>query len=262
MLESLTIIARFSRFVKSLYEFFIVGPPAVAKKVVFPKIVCYDKLKYDTVQGGIIAMQMNFRSAFNGFNREDVVHYIEFLNSKHSADLNQLNSELDYLRARKDETPATPEKDETIAQQAARIRDLFDRCTALEQELETLKAENEQLRAQIQSEHTQFAAQLDAARQQQHSYQSQMEAELEAYRRAERTERFARERAENLYRQANGALADATVKVDDAANQVSQMTDRVMAQLAELQDAVTGSKQALRDAAATMYSIRPGIDIP
>jgi chromosome segregation ATPase len=196
-------------------------------------------------------MQMNFRSAFNGFNREDVVHYIEFLNSKHSADLNQLNSELDYLRTRQNEAPATPEQDEMIAQQAARIRELFDRCSALEQELEALNAKNEQL-----------TAQLDAAQQQQHSYQSRMESELEAYRRAERTERFARERAENLYRQANGALADATVKVDDAANQVSQMTDRVMAQLSELQDAVTGSKQALRDAAATLYSIRPSIDIP
>ena len=38
------------------------------------------------------------------------------------------------------------------------------------------------------------------------------------------------------------------------------MTDRVIAQLAELQDAVAGSKQALRDAAATMYTIRPTVE--
>lgn len=200
-------------------------------------------------------MQMNFRSAFNGFNREDVVHYIEFLNSKHSAELSQLNSELDYLRTRQPELPtaepAPVQDSDTLAQQAARIRELFDRCNALEQELEAAKAEKEQL-----------AAQLDAGQQQQHSYQSRVEEELEAYRRAERTERFARERAENLYRQANGALADATVKVDDAAQHVSQMTDRVISQLAELQDAVAGSKQALRDAAATMYTIRPTVDKP
>ena len=200
-------------------------------------------------------MQMNFRSAFNGFNREDVVHYIEFLNGKHTAELNQLNSELDYLRTRQPELPAaepvTVQDEDTLAQQAARIRELFDRCKELEQKLETVKTEKEQL-----------AAQLAAGQQQQHSYQSRVEEELEAYRRAERTERFARERAENLYRQANGALADATVKVDDAANQVSQMSDRVIAQLAELQDAVAGSKQALRDAAATMYTIRPTVDKP
>jgi len=192
-----------------------------------------------------MATQMNFRSAFNGFNREDVVHYIEYLNTKHAADLNQLNSELDYLRT-KQEPQALPEApdDDTIAQQAARIRELFDRCAALEQELDAAKAENAQLAALVQQ---------DAAR-------SRQEDELEAYRRAERTERYARERAESLYRQANGALADATVKVDEAAQQFSQMTDHIVAQLSDLQNAVSTSKQALRDAAATLYAIRPDAD--
>ena len=196
-----------------------------------------------------MATQMNFRSALNGFNREDVVRYIEFLNSKHASDLNQLNSELDYLRSRQNELPAPqPEQEDVIAQQAARIRELFDRCTALEQELEAAKAENVQLTGQLN------------VTKQQTVCQNRLEEELEAYRRAERAERFARERVENLYRQANGALADATVKVDEASQQVSQMAERVISQLTELQDAVAGSKQALRDAAATMYSIRPNID--
>ena len=201
-------------------------------------------------------MQMNFRSAFNGFNREDVIHYIEFLNSKHSAELNQLNSELDFLRTRQSTplsvpvpAPQVSADNETITEQAARIRELFDRCRELEQEVESLKAENANL-----------ISQMDANKTQQSSYQSKVEEELEAYRRAERTERFARERAENLYRQANGALADATAKVDEAANEVGQVTDRVIAQLAELQDVVSGSKQALREAAATMYTIRPTLD--
>ena len=190
-----------------------------------------------------MATQMNFRSAFNGFNREDVVHYIEFLNSKHATDLNQLNAELEYLRSKQPEQ-AAPKADDTVEQQAARIRELFDRCAALEQELEAAKAENARLAAQVQQ---------DTAR-------SRQEDELEAYRRAERTERYARERADSLYRQANGALADATVKVDEAAQQFSQMTDSIVAQLSDLQNAVAGSKQALRDAAATLYSIRPSKD--
>ena len=201
-------------------------------------------------------MQMNFRSAFNGFNREDVIHYIEFLNSKHAAELNQMNSELDFLRTRQSPVlpepvpaPQPPAGDETVAEQAARIRELFDRCKELEQEVQTLKAENARL-----------ISQMDEDKTQQSSYQLRVEEELEAYRRAERTERFARERAENLYRQANGALADATAKVDEAANEVGQVTDRVIAQLAELQNAVSGSKQALREAAATMYTIRPTLE--
>ena len=192
-----------------------------------------------------MAAQMNFRSAFNGFNREDVVHYIEFLNSKHAADLNQLNAELEYLRKKQPEQPA-PVTDNVVEQQAARIRELFDRCSALEQELEAVKAERAQLSEQVQ----------------QNSSGNRLEDELEAYRRAERTERYARERAENLYRQANGALADATAQVDEAARQFSQMTDQVVAQLSDLQNAVAGSKQALRDAAATLYAIRPGSDNP
>ena len=202
-------------------------------------------------------MQLNFRSAINGFNRDDVVHYIEYLNTKHTAEINQMNSELDYLRTRQPQTlPAdTADMEETIAQQAARIRELFDRCKQLEADLAAAQAEKENLSRQTPPAAVPSAPIIPASYT--GSYKARAEEELEAYRRAERAERFARERAEQLYRQANGALSDATIKVDDAARQVSQITDRVIAQLAELQDAVTGSKQALRDAAATMYTIRP-----
>ena len=30
-----------------------------------------------------MSTNLNFRSALNGFNREDVVHYIEFLTNRH-----------------------------------------------------------------------------------------------------------------------------------------------------------------------------------
>lgn len=203
-------------------------------------------------------MQMNFRSSINGFNRDDVVHYIEYLNTKHTAEINQMNSELDYLRTQQ---PATVSSDleETIAQQASRIRELFDRCKQLEQELADAQEEkalliqqNEQITA-ARAATPAIPAPVSASA----AYRSRAEDELEAYRRAERAERLARERAELLCRQANSALADATIKVDDAARQVSQMSDRVISQLTELQNAVAGSKQALRDAAATMYTIRP-----
>lgn len=39
-------------------------------------------------------MMHNFRSAFRGFNREDVVHYIEYINNRHSAELEQLQNQL------------------------------------------------------------------------------------------------------------------------------------------------------------------------
>ena len=174
--------------------------------------------------------QQHFRTAFNGFNREDVVHHIEYLNARHAAEISQLTSELEYLRTREAEPTPEPEPDPLLEQQAVRIRELFDRCQELERELETLKAEK---------------TQVDPT------------AELEAYRRAERVERQAKERAEQVCHQVNGTLADATVRVDEAAALLSGVTDKVMEQLAQLQTAVTTSRQALTDAAASMYALRP-----
>lgn len=48
-----------------------------------------------------------FRSAFRGFNREDVVHYIEYINSKHTAQVNQLNSEIAFLRQQLEQAQAS-----------------------------------------------------------------------------------------------------------------------------------------------------------
>lgn len=42
-----------------------------------------------------------FRASFNGFNREDVVRYMEYINSKHAAQVAQLTNELEYLRGKR-----------------------------------------------------------------------------------------------------------------------------------------------------------------
>lgn len=217
-----------------------------------------------------MAEQQTFRTAFNGFNREDVVRYIDYLNTKHASEIAQLNSELEFLRNRPAQTepapvaPVAAADESVIAEQAGRIRELFDQCREQEQMIAAVEQEKAELAdrlAAAQEELVQLRDQMDTAAQQQVSFKSRMEEELEAYRRAERTERLARERAERMYQQANGVLADATVKVDDAATQIGALSDRVISQLTELQNAVSGSKQALRDAAATMYTIRTGTDI-
>ena len=214
-----------------------------------------------------MAEQKTFRTALNGFNREDVVRYIEYLNAQHAFELNRLNSELAYLRNQFEQASAAPAApaadDEVVEQQAARIRELFDLNKAQEQQIAELTAKLNEAQGQAAaatSEQARLNADLDQALQQQDSYKSRVEEELEAYRRAERTERMARERAEQLYRQANAILADATTKVDDAAALLGKMSDKVMGELSELQGAVADSKQALRDAAASMYTIRPGAE--
>lgn len=199
-----------------------------------------------------------FRSAFNGFNREDVVRYIDYLNTRHSSEINQLNNEIDLLRA--DPKPAEEVSDEIVEQQAARIRELFDRCTALEAERDSLlnsapaedSAELENLRAENAALREKLAALSQG------SVASKTDDELQAYRRAERMERLAQERTEQMYRQANAALSEASLRVDEAAGQIGALSDQVMGQLEDLRAAVCAGKNALKDASATMYAIRPG----
>lgn len=173
-----------------------------------------------------MAAFQNFRSALNGFNREDVVHYIEYTNNKHASQINQLQTEISALR------------EELAAYTGQPVPDP-EQITLLEQERDAALTELETVKAQL----------ADAQR--------QSDDELEAYRRAERAERIAKERVTQLYDQANGALAEATVRTDETATQICAAADAVIAQLTELQDLLRQGKITMKDAATSMYAIRP-----
>lgn len=215
-------------------------------------------------------VQQNFRSAFNGFNREDVVRYLEYLNSRHAAEVMQLRSEIQFLRSTPAQTEeSAPQQEETVPQedrteeQEQRIQELIESLGTAQAELAAAQAEREKLSEELiaaNEEKTRCQRELDALRLEVAAHQTRIAEELETYRRAERMERMAMERAEQVCQQVNGVLADTTVKVDDAASQVSELTERVMDQLAQLQTAVAGSKQILRDATATLFTIRPNGD--
>lgn len=193
-----------------------------------------------------MAASYNFRTAFNGFNREDVVHYIEYINSKHTTQINQLRTDLAAAQQENASLKAQPQHDPELEAKVAR----------LEEELLAAQA----AKAELESQLADMTAQRDEALNQQAQAQRHNEAELEAYRRAERVERQAKERTEAMYQKANGVLADATSKVDNASAQINGIADQVAAQLAVLQQAVTGSKTALKDAATTLYTIRLSAD--
>ena len=169
-----------------------------------------------------------FRSAFNGFNREDVVHYLEYLNSKHTAQVNQLTSEAEFLRSKLETMSPSHEQAETIA--------------ALEQERDELRAQVEALEARC--------AELE-----QNVPVCTPSEELEVYRRAERTERMARERADMICRQANIVLGEASVKINDFSSQVMPMADGLLAQISQLQSLIASGKQSLQDAAIVLSTL-------
>lgn len=179
-----------------------------------------------------MAESRNFRSALNGFNREDVVRYIEAMNNKHNTLVNQLKSEKQSLADELAALRAAPAEETVSAAEYANIL----------QERDELLARLEQLQAEA----------AEAA------HKNIAEEELAAYRRAEQVEREAKERAQQMYRQAAATLADTTVKVNDSAALLDTMSRRVSQQLSELQAAVAGSRITLQEAAITIAAIESG----
>ena len=197
-----------------------------------------------------MAVPQNFRSAFNGFNREDVVHYLEYINTKHTNQLNQLTAENQELRAAVQPQPSLELQELVESLQA--------QCAELTAQLEAEKAANAELTEKLEALESRSSApetaEVPVAADPKPSLLSE---ELETYRRAERIEREARERAELVYFQANSVLTEAAAKVDTIATDVTDMADQVMRQLTQLQIAVSSSKQALQDASSIMNTIRP-----
>lgn len=161
----------------------------------------------------------NFRSALGGFNREDVVRYIEYLNHQHNSQLEQLNTQLQTAQAALARAKAAPQADSDLQ---AKLDAALARC----QELEAQLADQGQSAPVLSGD------------------------ELEAYRRAERAERLARDRAAQLYAQANAVLADATVRVEAASDSLTSISQQLSEQLQQ-------SRQSLQEATAAMYAIRP-----
>ena len=199
-----------------------------------------------------MAELQNFRTAFNGFHREDVVRYIEELNTKHKAEVNRLKSDLKYLQEQLDEMESAP---------VAPVRTTGASTEALERELalaqETARATEARLIEQM-AENKRLQTLLDATlAHQTDSRARQQEIELDTYRRAERVEREARSRATMVYEQVNAAIGDATSRVEETAEQIAALSDASMKHLKQLQLAISGSKQILRDTAACIGAIRP-----
>lgn len=188
-----------------------------------------------------MAANQNFRNAFNGFNKEDVLHYIEYLNSKNAFAMNQLKSENQSLMAEVEQLRAEPKRDPDLEQQCASVQaeneSLQEQLCAMEQEVARLKGE------------------LAAAEQK--AANRVTSEELEAYRRAERMERAAQERTQQIYRQVTGTLAETATQVDEAANEFKRLSQEMDVHMAQMQDMVDRSRNALLNASATMYSIRP-----
>ena len=157
----------------------------------------------------------NFRTAFRGFHRKDVVDYIEYMNNQHNAQVEQLNNQLQEALSRPSDSELQAKLDEALAR----------------------------------------IAELEAAQSSEPAPVNCTEQELEAYRRAERAERQAKERAQQIYEQANAVLADATQKAEAASAHIGQIADQVTEQLREYQQSVQETKHTFQEAVGTLHAI-------
>ena len=164
-----------------------------------------------------MATTQRFRSALNGFNREDVVNYIEYLNNPHNAQLEQLNNQLQEVKG----AVSADVVDDLQAQLDAALA----RCAELEEKLSVKEASTNR--------------------------------ELEAYRRAEEAERKANERAREIYAQAQTALDGATAMAEAAAEEFNQVAERTTQQLKEYQNSIAATVSNFKSAAASLNAVKP-----
>ncbi|MBR7010603.1 MAG: DivIVA domain-containing protein [Oscillospiraceae bacterium] len=190
--------------------------------------------------------QIQFRTALHGYNREDVVAFIDRMTREHEDALRRLEEKNAQLRTQLDEAgealAAARENEETekalsdaqaLANDLrARNEELEQRLAALEEELESRTEEDAEtvpmpIPQDLEEPIAPVAEVLPVEVQPSKDY---TELELAAYRRAELAERLARERSGDVYRQ-----------VQSVFNQASQRLDAGKADLEQLSKTLTGN---------------------
>ena len=142
-----------------------------------------------------------FRTSFRGFNREDVVRYIEYMNQQHKKQLEQMNAQLSAA------DPTLP----------ARLEAAEARCAQLEAELEVLR--------NAQAAVTTTAEELEA-------YRRAERAERQAQERAQQIYTQANAVLADVTLKAESASAQFTAVADEMSVKLQSTKDA-------LQDAVS-----------------------
>ena len=190
-----------------------------------------------------------FRTAVSGFNRTDVVNYIESASIEHQKALRKLTDERDKLAAEnarlqselaglqerltqaQGDNDALSEQLDTLAKEGS---ELAEQLKASEQErLELLTRPQSQIAPELEPEQVQpEEAEPEAA-----AEPSLTEKELTAYRRAEQTERNAAVRARRIYAQLSSLCEDARTRYLDSGEEIAALAADLSTGLARLQDA-------------------------
>ena len=189
-----------------------------------------------------------FRTAVSGFNRTDVVNYIESTSIEHQKALRKLTDERDKLSAENARlqselaalqaqlTQAQSDNDalsgqvNVLAQEGSELAEQLKQSEEARQELLTRPAPQPETPAgpgvPEESEEPEAAQEP-----------SLTEKELTAYRRAEQTERNAAVRARRIYAQLSNLCEDARTRYQDSGEEIAALAADLSTGLSRLQDA-------------------------
>ena len=203
-----------------------------------------------------------FRSAFNGFNREDVVNHISYMTTKHETLVNQLRSEAETLRTElgdlRDQLDMDAAEQSRIPELEQIIADRDAELAAVREELETanqlLNEQAEQMAAlREELEEAREAAAKPAPIEKSANHWD----ELRAYRRAETVERQARDRVNVLFDSATTALRSAGATLGDTTAAFDTLAEKFRADLVALMETIENGRGALGAVADTLDGLRP-----
>lgn len=212
----------------------------------------------------------NFRSSMHGFNRDDVIAYIEKTSLEHEKDLRALQDANARMRQQLDECDVDLLRAElAAAKESAAAAE--EKCVALQAEKAMLEGEltaaKEALAATESapavSEEAPVVAEVSplnapimpvcdpAPAEPAKDYEA---LELAAYRRAEVAERLARERASGVYEQLGEVFNTASAKLDSNENDLTQLTQALQFNMSQLQDVLDAIRGSYTDARESFRS--------
>lgn len=229
----------------------------------------------DQIPGG-----NRFRAALHGFNREDVVAYIEKTTQQHETELRTLQEKNDTLSRQLAETTEALEsaRQNSVSQEdyesaKRRITELLtenqslgDRIAELEDSLvkaseqgsELTDVTEQDLTAPIPTVNEVLPADVAPSR-------DYTELELAAYRRAELAERAARERAADVYREISSVFQHGNTKLDTGRQDLEQMTRAIQENVNQLMQVLNSIRSAYHDTELSFEAVsdrnRPMADV-
>lgn len=220
----------------------------------------------------------NFRSSMHGFNRDDVIAYIEKSSLEHEKDLRALQDANARMRQQLDECDVDLLKEELSNARAA-LAAAEEKCVSLEAEKAMLEGELAAARQALAEAANApapepIAAPVFEAEEPEPAEASPLNApimpvcepekaepakdyealELAAYRRAEVAERLARERANTIYDQLGEVFNTASTKLDSNEIDLTQLTQALQLNMAQLQDVLDAIRGSYTDARESFRS--------